>query len=121
MAHGVIPILACPKDAAIAPMAAKSPMYVPAAVRNACVACHLEVADMYPAFRSACFIAVALLGIRPRLCLITCEANDGQLGSQTLGAALFRSMHVRFTNIFANYGFSNRNRSVLAPSVKVGA
>lgn len=96
-------------------------MYVPAAVRNACDACPLEVADMYPAFRSACFIAVAPLGIRPRSCLITYRTDDGHLGSQTLGAALFRSMHVRFTNIFASCGFSDRNQNLLAPPVKVGA
>ncbi|AUQ99240.1 hypothetical protein PhaeoP88_01869 [Phaeobacter inhibens] len=46
------------------------------------------------------YFAVALLGVRTRLCLITCKANDGQLGSQTLGTALFRSMHLRFTNFF---------------------
>ena len=31
-----------------------SPMYVPAAVRKCSIACLLEVADMYPAFGSAC-------------------------------------------------------------------
>ena len=96
-------------------------MYVPAAVRNTLDACPLEVADMYPAFRSACFFAVALLGIRQRLCLITYRTDDGHLGSQTLGAALFRSMHVRFTNFFAGCGFSDRNRNLLAPLVKVGS
>ncbi len=35
-------------------MTAKSPMYVPAAVRKCSIARLLEVADMYPAFGSAC-------------------------------------------------------------------
>ncbi len=76
---------------------------------------------MYPAFRSAFFVAVALLGIRPRPCFITYRTVYGHLGSQTLGAALFRSMHVRFTNIFAVCGFLERNRNLVAPPVKVGA
>ncbi len=41
---------------------------------------------MYPAFGSACVIAVALLGVRTRRCLITDLIDDDHLGSQTLGA-----------------------------------
>ena len=50
------------------------PMYVTAAARKCSIACSQEVADMYPAFRSASF-AVALLGVRTRRCLITAEID----------------------------------------------
>ncbi len=80
------------------------PMYVPADVRNALNACLLEVADMYPAFGSACLVDVAMLGIRPRLCLITYRAVVGHLGAQTLGASQFRSMQLRFTNAVCGLG-----------------
>ncbi|MGA9409757.1 MAG: hypothetical protein WBV78_04850, partial [Roseobacter sp.] len=44
-------------------------------------------------------LAVALLGVRTRLCLISGQVDYDHLGSQTLGAFLFRSMHLRFTNV----------------------
>ena len=49
------------------------------------------------------------------------KTNCSQLGSQTLGAALFRSMHVRFTNIITDCGSSNRSRKLLVSPVKFGA
>ena len=42
---------------------------------------------MYPAFGSACILAVGLLGVRTRRCLITYQIIDDHLGSQTLGAS----------------------------------
>ena len=50
-----------------------------------------EVAHMYP----ACLIgswAVAMMGLRTRLGLISGKVNDDHKGSQTLGAYLIRSM-----------------------------
>ena len=80
-------------------MAAWSPLYVPAAVRKCSIARLLEVADMYPACDRLEYFAVALLGVRTRRCLISDLIYDDHLGSQTLGAPLFRSMQLRFTNI----------------------
>ncbi len=60
-------------------------MYVPAAVRKCSIARSQEVADMYPAYDRLLF-AVALSGVRTRRCLITYQADDGHLGSQTMGA-----------------------------------
>ena len=45
------------------------------------------------------YIAVALLGVRTRRCLISDLIYYDHLGSQTLGAPLFRSLQLRFTNI----------------------
>ena len=42
---------------------------------------------------------MALLGVRTRRCLITDLIFDDHMGSQTLGAPLFRSIQLRFTNI----------------------
>ena len=64
----------------------RAQMYVPAAVRKCSIAHLQEVADLYPAFGSACFFAVALLGVRTRRCLISDLIYDDHLGSQTLGA-----------------------------------
>jgi hypothetical protein len=46
-------------------------MYVPAAVRKCSIARLQEVAHMYPAFWIGVLVAVALLGVRTRLCLIS--------------------------------------------------
>ena len=56
----------CPSAILHRPKSAPSPPYVPTAVRNAFDDFLLEVADIYPAFWPACFIAVALLGSRRR-------------------------------------------------------
>lgn len=60
-------------------------MYVPTAVRNSEFGVAAEVAHMYP----ACWIgsrAVAMMGLRTRLGLISRKASGGPVGSQTLGA-----------------------------------
>ena len=41
---------------------------------------------MYPAFWIGVLVAVALLGVRTRRCLISDLIYDDHLGSQTLGA-----------------------------------
>ena len=46
-------------------------LYVPAAVRKCSIARLQEVAHMYPAFWIGVLVAVALLGVRTRLCLIS--------------------------------------------------
>jgi hypothetical protein len=66
-------------------------MYVPAVVRNRESGVAAEVAHMYP----ACFFgsrAVAMMGLRTRLGLISGQVDDDPMGSQTLGAYLIRSM-----------------------------
>ena len=60
--------------------------------------------------------AVALLGVRTRLCLITYQTIDGHLGCQTLGASLFRSIRVRFTNIVGCIGPIKPQLASLFPS-----
>jgi hypothetical protein len=74
-------------------------MHVPAAVRKCSIVLLQEVANMNPAFGSACVFAVALLGVRTRRCIINDPIFDDHLGSQTMGAPLFCSIQLRFTNI----------------------
>lgn len=77
-------------------------VYVPAAVRKSSIARLQEVADLYPAFGSACVFTVALLGVGAHICFIIYKANCDYLGSQTLAAALFRSLHLRFPYIIGS-------------------
>ncbi len=91
---------------------------LPFAMRS--FACSLEVADMYPACLSA-FFAVALLGLRTRLCLISDQIYYDHKGSQTLGAYFFPFHAFGFCELLCGFGCLDRSRYLIFLIIKISS